>query len=249
MLSKNQLKFIKSLQIKKFRHEYQQFLVEGAKSVQELWSSRWQIELLLGTASFLRSLPALPHRIGTACQEVNEEVLTQASTLANNTTALAVVAMPAQTTVQTSKSWILALDDVRDPGNLGTIIRMADWYGISEIICSHETAEVYNPKVIASSMGSFLRIRLEYASLASKLPSLAMPVYAADMHGEHVHRTTFPSSGILLLGNEANGVHPNLQPYITQRITIPRIGSAESLNVAMAGAIILDNIVRCNSPQ
>lgn len=248
MLSKNKVKHIKSLQNKKFRHEYQQFLVEGAKSVTELLQSELEIATLVCSHAFLESTPIPKRHKNIEWFEVSESVLSDLGTLMSNNAALAVVNIPTPAPIQVKpNSWVIALDDVRDPGNLGTIIRMADWYGIQNILCSHETAELYNPKVISATMGSFLRVRVEYADLSLRLPELKLPVYAADMKGDNVHTVTFPSSGILLLGNEANGINPRLNPFIQSRITIPSKGKAESLNVAIAGAIILDNIARISN--
>jgi TrmH family RNA methyltransferase len=245
MLSKNKVKHIKSLQNKKFRHEFQQFLVEGAKSVAELLQSDMEIVSLIASKSFLESHPIPKRHKNIELYEAPESLITDLGTLVSNNAALAVVKIPTMLPITPADtSWLIALDDVRDPGNLGTIIRMADWYGISNMVCSNETAELYNPKVISATMGSFLRVRLEYADLSIRLPQLKLPVYAADMKGENVHTLDFPSSGILLLGNEANGINPRLNPFIQNRITIPSKGNAESLNVAIAGAIILDNIAR-----
>jgi TrmH family RNA methyltransferase len=136
------------------------------------------------------------------------------------------------------------LDDVRDPGNLGTIIRTADWYGVTTIIASEETADTYNAKVIQSSMGSFTRVHMYYTNLENYLRQTTLPVLGAFLDGENVHSCAFGEGGILVIGNEANGISPAVENFVTQRITIPRIGGAESLNAAIATAVILDNIRR-----
>jgi RNA methyltransferase, TrmH family len=242
MLSKNKVKYIKSLQNKKFRQEYQRFLVEGAKSVAELLISDFQVETIVCTQEYLETNPLPPHRRKTECFVVSETVLSDIGTFVTNNAALAVAIVPERVVLSAFPGdLIVALDDVRDPGNLGTILRICDWYGINKVLCSRESAELYNPKVISSSMGSFLRIRVEYAELSERIPQFKLPVLAADMKGENVHSFKFPVSGILLLGNEAQGIDALLTDVITERINIPRYGHAESLNVAIAGAIILDN--------
>lgn len=242
MLSKNKVKYIKSLQNKKFRQEYQRFLVEGAKSVAELLISDFQVETIVCTQEYLETNPLPPHRRKTECFVVSETVLSDIGTFVTNNAALAVVIVPERVVLSAFPGdLIVALDDVRDPGNLGTILRICDWYGITKVLCSRESAELYNPKVIASSMGSFLRIKVEYAELGERIPQFKLPVLAADMEGVNVHSYKFPASGILLLGNEAQGIDKLLESIITERVNIPRYGHAESLNVAIAGAIILDN--------
>ena len=147
---------------------------------------------------------------------------------------------------QNSPSHIhLVLDDIRDPGNLGTIIRTADWYGINKIIASSETADFYNPKVISATMGSFTRTKIFYTGLESYLAGqTGRPIYGAFLHGNSIYQTDFSSGGFLVIGNESRGISERLEPHITERITIPRIGKAESLNAAIATAVVLDNIRR-----
>ena len=138
------------------------------------------------------------------------------------------------------------MDNVRDPGNLGTVIRTADWYGIQQIVCSLETTDVYAPKVISASMGSFLRVSVAYTDLSSYLSLATVPVYGAALdRGVDLHRQPIRSAGgVILLGNESSGVRPELEPYVSEYVHIPRYGGAESLNVGVAAAVICDNLIR-----
>ncbi|MDX1677796.1 RNA methyltransferase, partial [Arsukibacterium sp.] len=141
--------------------------------------------------------------------------------------------------------WTLVLDNINDPGNLGTIIRVADWYGIEHILCSPDTADCYNPKVIAAAKGSFLRVQLHYQPLADALSHASMPVYGAYLGGDNVHRLKLSAAGgYIVLGNEANGISDTIGGLVSQKITIPSFGSAESLNVGIAAAVICDNLLR-----
>lgn len=245
MISKNKLKFIKSLQIKKYRLLEQCFLVEGAKSVLEVMNSDFEIETLLLSNDFLSEHE---HKVKT-CKaeliEVNENDLIAAGSFHSNRDALAVVKMkPNSPIVIKSDEFAIALDDIRDPGNLGTIIRIADWYGIDKIIASHESADYYNPKVITASMGSFTRVQVFYTDLSAFITQSEVPVFGAFMDGEDVHQFNFGAGGILLVGNEAHGISAQLEKVVTKKINIPRYGKAESLNAAVATAVICDNLRR-----
>jgi RNA methyltransferase, TrmH family len=242
MLSKAKIKFIKSLQVKKYRKQEQCFLVEGAKSVQELLQSDFEVVTILGTQRFLADLKTQTH---AEIIEVNENELTGIAEFQTNNSALAVAKMKPNKLLNFSTTeWGIALDDIRDPGNLGTIIRTADWYGINKIIASSETADFYNPKVIASTMGSFTRVSLYYTELHEYLASAKQKVFGAYLNGNDVHKTDFGTGGMILIGSESHGINPNLENFVTDRITIPRYGAAESLNAAIATAIICDNIRR-----
>jgi TrmH family RNA methyltransferase len=245
MLSKNTLKFIKSLQQKKFRNEEQSFFVEGAKSVLELLGSDFEVTHLLYTDRFLGNHPkAIADYKGEAYQ-VTEKTLEMAGSLQANDAALAVAKMKENAPFSVRQNeWVLALDDVRDPGNLGTIIRIADWYGINKIVMSPETADLYNPKVLQASMGSFTRIRFFYTDLEAFISKSAVPAFGAFLDGESVYTSRFPKGGILVMGNESKGISAKLEKCIPHKVTIPRFGNAESLNVAVATAVICDNILR-----
>jgi TrmH family RNA methyltransferase len=242
MLSKAKIKYIKSLQVKKYRKEEQCFLVEGAKSVSEVLASDFEVVLLVATRNYLQHQP-VPKSI--ECIEATDTELAALGEYATNNAAIAVVKMKANTPFAVGHSeFALALDDIRDPGNLGTIVRTADWYGIHKIIASEETAEVYNPKVIAASMGSFCRVKIFYTSLPSYLASANVPVLGAFLEGVNVHTFEFGQAGILVIGNEARGISDVVAACVTQRITIPKYGRAESLNAAIATAVICDNLQR-----
>jgi TrmH family RNA methyltransferase len=245
MLSKARIKFIKSLQLKKYRKQEQCFVVEGRKSVQELLKSDFQIEQLLITPEFKELHDDLLQSFKGETVMVKPTELTGLGEYSTNDAALAVVRLKSnQAPKIRNDQFILMLDDIRDPGNLGTIIRTADWYGIKNIIASDETAEVYNSKVIQSSMGSFIRVGIFYTNLKQYLNRNALPVFGTFLDGENAHQIDFGSGGIILIGNEANGISKEVEKFVTKRITIPRFGQAESLNAAIATAVICDNIRR-----
>ncbi len=245
MISQKWSKLIKSLQLKKYRKAEQLFFVEGEKAVLEVLASRWHVKALFGTADFLDRYP-------DACagaefsHPCTASELEHVGTFTSNNAALAVVAIPQpQQFSETANSWTLVLDNVNDPGNLGTIIRIADWYGIKQILCSSDTVDVFNPKVIASAKGSFLRVQLHYGDLATWLSAAKQPVLGAFLGGDNVHQLPMRSTGgYVVLGNEANGISPAIAALIQQRITIPAFGDAESLNVGIACAVIVDNLKR-----
>lgn len=245
MISKAKARFIKSLQVKKYRLAEQCFVVQGGKAVKETLASDYTVDTVAGTAEFLQSLAgSLAGKAGELV-EVSEENLAAIGSLEVNNTALAVVRIkPEHRPTLPQDDFTLLLDDIRDPGNLGTIIRTADWYGIRNMVASPETTDVYNPKVINATMGSFIRVNLFYAPLEEILASAALPVFGAFLDGEDVHRVKFEKGGLLVIGNEARGISPSVEKRIQRRITIPRMGGAESLNASVATAIILDNIRR-----
>jgi RNA methyltransferase, TrmH family len=243
MLSKADIKYIKSLQVKKYRKHEQCFIVEGAKSVQELLRSDFETVMLLGTTDFLSSNNI---QLDSRVEEISEKELEGLGEFQTSTSALAVVKMkPNMPLMFSPNEFVLVLDDIRDPGNLGTIIRTADWYGIFKIIVSPETADFYNPKVISATMGSFTRTQIYYTDLPAFLGNTKdLPVYGAFLEGENIHRTKFGRGGLLVIGNESRGISESVEEFVTQKITIPRFGESESLNAAIATAVILDNIRR-----
>lgn len=248
MLSKNQAKNIRTLHRKKARREQGLFLVEGEKVVVELLSSHWRVQSLYATAEFINTHQDLINQSKVSLVECSPAELTSVSTLVSNTAALAVVHTPEPTQPSLDdKNWILALDNINDPGNLGSLLRIADWYGIQQVVCSPTTAELYNPKVIAASKGSFLRIAVSYQTLDNFLDQLpnTTAVLGAYLDGESIHQLKpTPIGGVILLGNEAQGINPALATRITRKITIPAFGTAESLNVGVAAAVICDNLKR-----
>lgn len=245
MLSKNQLKFLKSLHLKKYRKQHQAFLVEGEKSLQEILQSDWQVEKVYCTDRFFNTHMALLEAKDTDYQLVTPEELTQAGTFMNNYTGLAVAKIPANKPFSPPENgYTIVLDAIQDPGNLGTIIRIADWYGFPQIVCSQDTVDLFNPKTIAASMASFLRVDLYYCDLSVYFSQHNVPVFGAVLQGENIHKIQFPSQGFILLGNEANGIRKDLLPLIEHSVTIPQFGQAESLNVSIATAVICDNVRR-----
>ncbi|TAF63387.1 MAG: RNA methyltransferase [Cytophagales bacterium] len=251
-ISKNAIKFVRALQQKKIRQTEQLFVVEGEKSVlellqnggfaiQKIYCSTSFYETRLSKATFKNYQDSIA--VGNATQ------ISQMSFFENNTTVLAVVHIPTSEIWQPNRQkpqLVLTLDAIRDPGNLGTILRIADWYGLEGIICSNDTVDFYNPKTIAASMGSFLRVKAFYTSLEDyfKAQKGKMLVVATDMEGENLHSyawqpTTLPI--LLLIGNEAQGISPTLLAFAEQRLSIPRFGEAESLNAGIAAALFCDS--------
>ncbi|AYQ31098.1 RNA methyltransferase [Runella sp. SP2] len=245
MLSKNVLKYLSSLQQKKYRQEYGAFLVEGAKSVLELLASDFEVEMVVATDKFYkentRSLEKQPFRVEIA----TPDELVRAGTLQSNDAALAVVKTKSNDFLYAEEGeYVLVLDDIRDPGNLGTMIRIADWYGIRKMVCSLTTTDWYNPKVVAASKGSFTRVQGFYTDLGAyfegRLAS-EVSVYGTFLEGKNIHQITFAKTGYIVMGNESNGIGSEVEKFVTDKITIPRFGEAESLNVGIATAIVLDN--------
>jgi len=245
MISNKWLKLIKSLHLKKYRKAEQLFFVEGEKAVLEVLASNWQVSALFATEQFLQKYQMAAVKAALV-QQCSSDELVKAGTFSSNDAALAVVQIPAATGFSTHLSgWLLVLDQINDPGNLGTIIRIADWYGIKHIVCSPDTADCYNPKVIAAAKGSFLRVQLHYQPLQPLLAHSKLPVYGAYLGGESVHHLKLiQSGGFIVLGNEANGISAELEDTISRKITIPAFGQAESLNVGIAAAVICDNLLR-----
>ena len=245
MLSKNTVKFIKSLHQKKYRSENGKFFVEGEKSVLEVLQSDFSVELLVVTEEFKSRHSEILSSFGGQLIEATRHQLEELGQFQSNDAALAVVQMKHNTSFSPEgTSLILALDDVRDPGNLGTIIRIADWYGIDKLVFSPQTAEFYNPKVIQSTMGSFIRVQFFYEELSEVFDRWKLPVYGAFLDGENIHGLQNPLPGVLLMGNESKGISPVLAEKVTRKVTIPGFGQAESLNVAIATAILCDNFKR-----
>ncbi len=245
MITKKQSQLVKSLQIKKFRKQEQLFIVEGAKSVLELLGSDYKTRTVYVTPLFLQDYNSELQKANTEVVTVSPAELAASGTFKTNDSALAVAEMKPDVPLEAEEGeYVLLLDDLNDPGNLGTIIRIADWFGIKKIICSENTVDFYNPKVIAAAKGSFTRVQLHYTSLSGFLQSNTMPVYGADMDGADVHTYSFTKGGYLLMGSEANGIHPDLLPFVTEKLSIPGWGGAESLNVGVATAILCDNLRR-----
>ncbi|RKS26800.1 TrmH family RNA methyltransferase [Flavobacterium endophyticum] len=240
MVSKNQIKLITSLQQKKFRKEHKLFFAEGKKVIQELIHSNFSLEYLFSTAAVFPGID--PKKILT----ISETELKKISALTTPNDCLAVFKQPESKSINPS-GLIVALDDIRDPGNLGTIIRLCDWFGITELVCSEETADIYNPKVVQATMGSIARVNVNYVNLEKFINETQLPVFGTFMDGENIYKSTLPKEGIIIMGNEANGISPEIEKVVKNRLTIPRFGDlqqTESLNVATATAIILSEFKR-----
>jgi TrmH family RNA methyltransferase len=241
MISKAQIKFIKSLQIKKYRKQEQCFVVEGRKSVEELLRSDMEVVWVAGTRSYFADT-VMSHKNAQLITVTQKELQTLGEFQSNDEViAVARIPIPAPPQLP-NQSLALVLDDIRDPGNLGTIIRTADWFGITTIFASPETADLYNPKVISATMGSFTRIRVHYTELVPLLKSGGCPVYGAFLTGEDIHTLTIQAPAFIAVGNESHGISDEVARLVSHRITIPRYGKAESLNAAIATAIVLDTV-------
>lgn len=240
MVSKNQIKRITSLLQKKYRKQEQLFFVEGVKGVQELLDSNFELVELFTTNSELFSVDK------SKVYAITESELQKISALTTPNTCLALFKIPAAVSFE-EKGLLVALDDVRDPGNLGTIIRLCDWFGIKTLFCSEESVDVYNPKVVQATMGSISRVNVVYGNLEQLLTTTKLPVFGTFMDGKNIYKETLPNEGIIVMGNEANGISKAIENLVSQRIAIPRFGdlqATESLNVATATAIILSEFKR-----
>ncbi|OHU85780.1 MULTISPECIES: TrmH family RNA methyltransferase [Pseudoalteromonas] len=241
MISKNQLKLLRALAQKKYRKQHGLYLVQGEKNVLELLGANIPAEQLFASAEFIAKHQSQLEGINVI--EADSDSLTKASTLTSNNAAIAVVQFPDTQPIDRA-GMILALDGVSDPGNLGTIIRVADWYGFKQIVLSEECADHLNPKVISATMGSFVRVSVVRTNLVEFLADYDGAIYGAYLDGQSVHSTQFATQGVLVMGSESHGISEQVGQYINSPITIPAFGGAESLNVAMATGIILDNIKR-----
>jgi RNA methyltransferase, TrmH family len=245
MISKSKAKYIKSLQVKKYRKQEQSFVVEGAKGVEELLRSDFKTTMVFASAAFLDEHEDLLRSRGIEVAEATASELEAVGSVESNESALAVGQMkPNVAPNLPADEFALVLDDIRDPGNLGTIIRTADWYGIRHIIASEETSDLYNPKVIRSTMGSFCRVSVYYTSLTEFLAKAVVPVYGTFLGGADVHTLSFGKGGMIVVGNESNGISKPVEAFVSQKITIPSYGKAESLNASIATAVVLDNLRR-----
>ncbi|MFN3019647.1 RNA methyltransferase [Chryseobacterium sp. TY3] len=240
MLTSHKIKIIKSLEKKKFRQKYNLFLVESNKIIKELANSHVKIlEIYSIKPEELKSLFK-----NVDIFEIDERELRKISFLQNPKDSVAVCSLETAK-IDDSIDRQIILDGIQDPGNLGTIIRLADWFGIEQVVCSQDTVDLYNPKVLMSTMGSFARVNVCYVELEDYLKIYQHPIIGTDMQGESIYKKEFPSKFSLVLGNEGNGIRPSVEQLLTDVITIPRFGkqqSTESLNVSMATGIILGQI-------
>lgn len=221
------------------------FLVEGYKSVIEFINSAYQIEAIYHTASFDPKMLKLSQKINL--YEISITDLAKVSSLKTPQEVIALVNIPVWPALDNAKlgqKFTLVLDGIQDPGNMGTIIRTADWFGIETIICSDDTVDAYNPKVVQASMGSLSRINVYYVNLTNFLLNAGLPVFGAVLDGENIYDTDFGKEGLVVMGNEGNGLRPEIEDLVNKSVTIPRTGGAESLNVAIAVAVFCSEINR-----
>ena len=241
MISRNELKSIRLLKNKKYRTSERRFLIEGEKNVLELIQSDFEIEKVLVTEKFLSETPTLANT--PYLEVVSPKVLTEISTVKTNEKAIAVAVQKDFTISSLSnQKTVFVLDGINDPGNLGTIIRTLDWFGFNQVVCSLDTVEFYNPKVISASMGSFTRVKFFYSDLSDWLASKPETKYGADMDGANVMDWKDASPKIIVMGSESHGIRPEVKTHLDSFLTIPRVGNAESLNVGIATGIICARI-------
>ena len=246
MISKAQISFIKSIHQKKFRQEYQLFLAEGDKLVAEIMDSAFIIDQIYCTENKVQWLSSLLSKVSKNIEIglVSEAEMERISMLKSASDVLAIVKMPKNKAenldmIDFDNQMTLVLDDIKDPGNLGTIIRIADWFGFKNIVCSENCVEIYNPKVIQASMGSAFRVNIKYGSIADFISTTTLPVFGALLSGTSCYESILENPGILIIGNEGKGISPEVAALITHPITIPKIGLAESLNAGVACGILL----------
>lgn len=236
MVSKNEIKFIKSLKVKKYRVREQCFLVEGTKNVLELVNSEFTTQVVLGTSQFFdeNEIPK-----GIRCELVDEKQLNEISSLQHLNSCVAISEMRQHSvdSIDFDKP-IFILDGVNDPGNLGTIIRTLDWFGFDQVICLPGTAEFFNPKVIVSTMGSFARAKVVYEEFSNVAEYFKGPIYGAEMSGKSIFETNFSKMSVIVMGSESHGLSDAVKVSLNQSIHIPQFGNAESLNVGVATGII-----------
>jgi TrmH family RNA methyltransferase len=238
MLSKSQIKLITSLKQKKYRLQHGFFVVEGVKTITELIHSDFELVTLYTTESF--------NFDDTEEEIISETDLKRISFLKMPNKALAIFKIPNSKSIDLNQL-IVALDDVRDPGNLGTIIRLCDWFGVKDLVCSYETVDCFNPKVIQATMGSISRVNITYLNLSEFLKENGLLSFGTFMDGESIYSKNLPEKGVLILGNEANGISHEIEKLVTEKLSIPRFGylrATESLNVATATAIFLSEFKR-----
>ena len=242
MVSNKQLKLLNQLKQKKNRIDFKLFIAEGIKTVHELMEEGMTLKLLFGTKEYLKKYPQ------NQAIEITESELKKASSQKNPNQVIGIFEIPENSEVLHS-GLSLVLDGINDPGNLGTIIRLCDWFGVDRLICSENTVDCYNPKVVQASMGSLARVSIFYTDIVELLECIDQPVYGTFLEGKDIYNTKFPKEGVLVMGNEANGISSKIEKLISQKITIPQFGKVqrtESLNVATATAIFLSEFRRNN---
>ena len=239
MVTKSELKYIQSLSDKKVRLETGCFIAEGVKLVGEMIAAGYPLKAVYALDSW-----ESPDAI-LEVTRIEAFELEKMSMLQTPNQVLAVAMMPQKKeTLNLAGPLTIVLDGIQDPGNMGTIIRTADWFGITQIVASEDTVDVYNPKVIGATMGSFMRVSVTYKNLADWMPTIKLPVYGALLEGENVFTVKTPQKGLLVIGSEGKGIRENILDFITHPVTIPKIGEAESLNAGIAAGIIVAQLTR-----
>lgn len=234
MVSDKQIKIIKSLKLKKNRIKHNLFVAEGDKTILELITAGFNINSLY---SINRQIEGVKNSV----IQLSKPELNKISNLSNPKNSLGVFEIPKPKKINYNKL-IIGLDNISDPGNLGTIIRLCDWFGLEDLICSFDTVDCYNPKVVQASMGSISRVNITYLDLQKTLENNSLKTYGTYMQGDSIFEIDEIKNGVILFGNEANGINPNLSKFIDKRLSIPRFGKlkkTESLNVANALSIVL----------
>ncbi len=234
-MTKAEKKHIKQLQSKKYRKESGNFLVEGLKSIQDFLQAGFEAEKIYSTTDFtIKNAKNYPVEI------IDEKTLRQISLLKNPKDALGVFKIP-KTRQLPDENLILALDNLQDPGNLGTIIRTADWFGIKHIVCSYGTVDCYNPKVVQATMGSLANVQVHYTGLKQFLTTTKLPVFGTFLNGKNIYKTKLPDEAVIVIGNEGNGIRNEIKILIKNKLYIPKQADskAESLNAALATAIVI----------
>jgi TrmH family RNA methyltransferase len=239
MITNAQIKFIKSLAQAKNRELHKLYVAEGEKLAIEWLQSSANVQMIIATSVWISKNQSIISKHPSAqVFEVDEQTLARMSQLQTPNHVLLVVEYSSKMVIPKETGWIIALDTIQDPGNMGTILRIADWFGINTIICSPQCVDIYNHKVIQSGMGAHLRVAVEYKELDTFFKTNQLPVYAALLNGENLFQVKSKQAGIILIGNESKGIAPELLPFASHPITIPRIGGAESLNAGVATGII-----------
>ena len=239
MLSKAQNKYIRSLTHQKHRNDNKVFIAEGAKIAEEWLHSDWPVQYIVGTEQWMAEHRTIVSRHNEAeAHVVSDSELATLSLLPSPNQVLLVVHLPSELPIPEISSWCIALDNLQDPGNMGTIIRIADWFGVQHIICSEGCVDAFNPKVVQSAMGGQLRVTTHKTNLDNFLADTNVPVYAAALDGENVYNVPRAPNGILVIGNESKGISEKIMQKATKKIMIPRKGGAESLNAAVSAGIL-----------
>lgn len=251
MISKNRIRFISSLQNKRVRDEENMFVIEGEKTVREFLEAGVRLKILVATAEFISTLPAGALKHIECIETADSAKLKQMSSLTTPNSAIGVLDRFCNAAPGLPQNITVALDCIQNPGNLGTIIRAAAWFGIDSIVCSRDCVDVYNPKVIQASMGALLHVTVNYAELDEYIGHATannVPVYGTMLTGNSIYSQPLGNNGIILLGNESKGISVKLAPFITHKISIPGVRSAlpgiDSLNAGMAASIIFSEFYR-----